>query len=652
VHYLLRGTSFKQNGERYIVGGGLNRNNLIEIENDRQQVKKELQRTRHFNDLAVDGANLGLWEVDLNSDNAYYNERWYTMLGYDKDDVEFTKSFFYSLVHHEDRHIPDTELSRYIESGDSYEAEFRLKAADGSCRWILAIGKFVDWNENGDPIKLAGSHMDITERKLAEVENKRNQKLLNQLFYNSPIGIVLIDADGKVQNINPSFSKIFGYSESEIIGKNLDQTIVPQEMDEQAETLSRLSFTGDSFQTETIRISKDGKEVPVLVGGVPVELDGDVIAIYGMYVDITERKSLENQIVELLETEQKARVQMQDMFEESPSAIAMLKGEDHIFSFVNDKYKELVGKENLVGSSIKEALPEVAEQGFTGLLDACFNEDKSLYFNEKEVYFNNGKNGASKSHFLNFVYKPIHNEDGDVYGIFVEAIDVTEQVQARNIIEKSLAEKETLLGEVHHRVKNNLAIISGLLELEILDNHDQKISKHLYSTQSRITTIAKIHELLYQNESLTHVSFRKFIETVVKEGAELTDNNAYKLITSFELDEVELNVNQAIPAGMLLNEVLDYLDQIRCTSGIQNSQLALKMKGTDECVKIELIDPSGQLLPAYGLGHPNSNLRKELIEVLSSQVHGSVTLQQETQSTLSIHFAKREARGPHNTLNN
>ncbi|MCP9291014.1 PAS domain S-box protein [Gracilimonas sediminicola] len=652
VHYLLRGTSFEQNGERFIVGGGLNRNNIIEIENERQQVKKELQRTRHFNDLAVDGANLGLWEVDLDSDNAYYNERWYTMLGYDKDDVEFTKSFFYSLVHHEDRHIPDTELSRYIESGDSYEAEFRLKTTDGSYRWILAIGKFVDWNEYGEPTKLAGSHMDITERKLVEVESKRNQKLLNQLFFNSPIGIVLVDADGNVQNINQSFSKIFGYSDSEIIGKNLDQTIVPQAMDEQGETLSRLSFTGDSFQTETIRISKDGKEVPVLVGGVPVELDGDVIAIYGMYVDITERKALENQIVELLETEQKARAQMQDMFEESPSAIAMLEGKDHIYNFVNQKYKELVGKQDLVGLSVKEALPEMDEQGFTDLLDTCYNEDKSLYFNEKEVYFNNGKNGASKSHFLNFVYKPIHNEDGEVYGIFVEAIDVTEQVQARNIIEESLVEKETLLGEVHHRVKNNLAIISGLLELEILDNNDQKISKHLHSTQSRITTIAKIHELLYQNESLTHVSFRRFIETVVKDGAEVTDNNAYKLITSFELDEVELNVNQAIPAGMLLNEVLDYLDQIRCNSGIQNSQLALRMKGSDECVKIDLIDPSGQLLPAYGLDHPNTNLRKELIDVLSSQINGSIILENETESILSIHFAKRELRGPHSALKN
>ncbi len=652
VHYLLRGTSFEQNGERYIVGGGLNRNNLIEIENDRKEVKKELQRTKHFNELAVNGANLGLLEVDLETGYTYFNEAWYKLLGYDynQDSNVFTKQSFFSLVHPEDKEIPVNEFLRYKKEGGRFEAEFRLKAADGSYRWILAIAKFMDWNEEGEPTKLAGSHMDITERKLAEVENKRNQKLLNQLFFNSPIGIVLVDADGKVQNINHSFSKIFGYSDSEIIGKKLDQTIVPLEMDEQGEKLSKLSFTGDSFQTETVRMHKNGKEVPVLVGGVPVELDGDVIAIYGMYVDITERKSLENRIVDLLETEQKARGQMQDMFEESPSAIAMMEGKDHTYNFVNQKYMELVGKKDLVGLTVKEALPEMHEQGFTDLLDTCYNEDRSLYFNEKEVYFNNGKNGASKSHYLNFVYKPIHNENGEVYGIFVEAIDVTEQIQARNIIEKSLAEKETLLGEVHHRVKNNLAIISGLLELEILDNHDQEISKHLHSTQSRITTIAKIHELLYRNESLTHVSFRKYIETVIKDGAEVTDNNPYKLISSFDLEEVELNVNQAIPAGMLLNEILNYLDLIKTNSGVENSNIALKMQNTNDCVRIDLIDPSGVLLTAYESEHPNSNLRKELIDVLSSQIDGSISYNDETKSTLSIHFAKKELKGPHSAL--
>jgi len=229
---------------------------------------------------------------------------------------------------------------------------------------------------------------------------------------------------------------------------------------------------------------------------------------------------------------------------------------------------------------------------------------------------------------------------------------VTEQVEARNTIEKSLQEKDTLLNEVHHRVKNNLAIISGLLELEIIENRDPELSKHLTSTQSRITTIAKIHELLYQNESLSHVSFKEYVQSVIGEGSSLFKKRSYELISKFDLDEVELNVNQAIPAGMLLNEILDYLDYIcENKSGDNTNELLISMTNNVECVKIELKNPDNNLLPLYNNDKdPNTDLRKELIKVLLTQIHGEVKLTYEPESTLSIHFAKRELKGPHSAL--
>ncbi|MAL16924.1 MAG: hypothetical protein CL670_07700 [Balneola sp.] len=653
VHYLLKGTSFEQNNERYIVGGGLNRSDFKEIEKEKLLVSRELQRTQTFNELAVNSANIGLWEVDMQTGEAYYNDRWYKMLGYKEEEIEFNRAFFLSLLHPDDKDIPDEELKRYRSANDKYEAEFRVKAKNGEYRWIMAVAEFASFDDGKDnSTKLAGSHTDITERKKAEIEVKRNQQLLNQLFFNSPIGIVLVDADGSIQNTNHSFNSIFGYSNGELTGKSLDDTIVPKKMNEQGEKLSRLSFTGDSFQTETTRINKNGEEVPVLVGGVPVEFDGEVIAIYGMYVDITKRKELENKIVHLLEMEKRERIQMQDMFEGSPSAIAMLEGKDHTYTFVNNKYKELVSRDELIGLPVLEAIPELANQGFIELLDNSYESDQTLYFNEREVYFNKGENGDSKKHYLNFVYKPIHNDQGETYGIFVEAIDVTEQVEARNIIEKSLQEKDTLLNEVHHRVKNNLAIVSGLVDLEIIENSDPKFAKHLNSTRSRITAIAKIHELLYQNESLSHVSFKKYIQSVIGEVSSLFKERAFTLAADLGLDEVELNVNQAIPAGMLLNEILDYLDYIcENNSGDDKSELLISMTNNVECVKIELKNPDNNLLPLYNSDEdPNTDLRKELIKVLLKQIHGEVKLSSDPESTLSIHFAKSELKGPHSGL--
>lgn len=127
------------------------------------------------------------------------------------------------------------------------------------------------------------------------------------------------------------------------------------------------------------------------------------------------------------------------------------------------------------------------------------------------------------------------------------------------MIERSLAEKETLLNEVHHRVKNNLAIISGLLELEIMGIENPQLSKHLSSTQSRIKSIAKIHELLYKNESLSHVNFDKYLESMM-DSNNMTSGNPHTIISEFALQQVVLNINQAIPAGILLNEIIDCLN--------------------------------------------------------------------------------------------
>lgn len=653
IHYLLTGSSFEQNGEQFIVGGGLNRNDVVQIKHEKQLVDKELQRTQTFHELAVEGANIGLWELDMRTGKASLSSRWYEMLGYTKHEVEFTREFFMELLHPEDFHIPIHELERYTQERDQYEAEFRLRTKDGSYKWISTVAKFMEFDEQDNPIRISGSHIDITARKKADLENKKNQTLLNQLFDNSPIGIVRVDTDGNTQQVNQGFERIFGYTDEELVSKNLDQTITPKRMLNHGEGLTRLGFTGDSFQTETVRLNKNGEEIPVLVGGVPVEFDNKVIAIYGMYVDISERKALENKIFDLLETEKRARAQMEDMFEESPSAIAMLEGENHTFTFSNEKHKAMVGGKDVIGRTIREALPELIEQGFSDLLDECYTNDTACSYSEKEIYFQRSPDEPKKTHYLNFVYKPLHDDDNNVYGIFVEAIDVTEQVEARKIIEKSLEEKETLLNEVHHRVKNNLAIISGLLELEILDNTDRQISKHLHSTQSRISTIAEIHELLYQSDSLSHVSFKEYILNVMDDKSLHSKQCSFRSRTETEMNELVLNVNQAIPLGMLLNEILDYTDYLKTAySDEDNCLLSLKLIDTGNgCASIELEDKSGKLLQYYNDSSvPNTTLRRDLIEALLTQIDGEISIHEEPVPVMKIHFEKRELRGPHNAL--
>ncbi|SMO58233.1 PAS domain S-box protein [Gracilimonas mengyeensis] len=615
---------------------------------ERKAIEQQLMQEKEFTESAISSLPSSFFVFKSTGELI----RWNTMLendfGYNADELENLNIL--ELVHPEDRESIKFFLNRGF-TGERVNLETRCVSKEGRVLHYLISG--TSFFQNGEHF-IVGSGLNQNDFKEIENERNRNAQLLTQLFDNSPIGIVLIDAKGKVKELNESFEQLFGYTNDELVGVELDETIVPSSMSMQAKTLSELSFTGDAFQTETIRRTKEGKEIPVLVGGVPVELDGEVIAIFGMYVDISERKRLENQIVELLETEKKARLHMQDMFEEAPSAIATLEGKNHTYTFANDRYKELVGRDELIGNSIAEVIPEFSDQGFLELLDICYREGKPFHFTEKKIYFNNEETGEKTVHYLNFVVKPLHDELQNIYGVIIEAIDVSEQVEARKIIEESLAEKETLLNEVHHRVKNNLAIVSGLLELEMFGSTDEKVSQHLQSSQSRISTIAKVHELLYQNASLSHVNFKKFIESVMIDQSKLPGYKAHEIISEIKIDDVVLNVNQAVPAGMLLNELLSCIeDELEGDITKHENRLSLVMKDLGSCIQINITDHfGGNLFRSFAdTNLMEKQLRMELIHVLLKQIDGELTIDDKEKPTLTVSFAKREIKGPHSGLN-
>jgi PAS domain S-box-containing protein len=615
---------------------------------ERKSVQKQLIEEKEFTESAISSLPTAFFVFSTEGEMIRWNDILEEDLGYSAR--ELARINVMKLVHPDDRYKLSDILNGEL-AGKKVSVDVRCMTKEGKVVNYLLRG--TSFEQHGKTY-IVGGGLNQNDFIEIESERKRNAELLNQLFHNSPIGIILVDADGNILSSNDSFEKTFEYRKKELEGMTLTEAIVPDYMDRQAQVFSEQGFTGESFQTEAIRITKNGNEVPVLIGGVPVEVDGEIIAIYGMYVDISERKKLEDQILDLLETEKKARLHMQDMFEEAPTAIAVLEGEDHKFTFVNDKYQELIGKENVTGKTMDEVSPELSDQGLTKMLDTCFKEGKAFTFNERAVYFRKKNSLEKETHYLNFVYKPLHDDNGDTYGIFVQAVDVTEQVEARNLIERSLQEKEILLTEVHHRVKNNLAIISGLLELEIMSVNDEQVTKHLDSTQSRIKTIAKVHELLYQNDSLSHVSFKEYIESVLGKTSKLMKGE-YPLISEFDLGEVHLNVNQAIPAGMLLNEILEYLHDT-CTGETKSNaegQISFRMREEDNKVIIDLSDPKHRVLDFQKSDSGLRNtLRNDLIEVLLTQIYGDIKITHGDRSILTVSFPKREAKGPHNALYN
>lgn len=137
---------------------------------------------------------------------------------------------------------------------------------------------------------------DITAQKEAMWAVRKTETLFFQLFQNSPFAVVMLDDKGNVEKVNKGFEETFGYTINELKGKGLNQFIVPQELEEEGNDLNTIISSQRIIRTDTIRLRKDGAKISVIIYGVPVKMEDETIGIFGVYVDITERKKVEEEL--------------------------------------------------------------------------------------------------------------------------------------------------------------------------------------------------------------------------------------------------------------------------------------------------------------------------------------------------------------------
>jgi len=137
---------------------------------------------------------------------------------------------------------------------------------------------------------------DITEQKESRLAIKKSETLFSQLFHVSPMAIAMLDSEGCVAQVNPGFEKMFGYTFEELKGQELNQTIVPDSLESEGNDLNTLISTQQVVRIETKRKRKDGVMLSVIIYGLPVHFEDKTIGIFGVYVDITEQKKVEEEL--------------------------------------------------------------------------------------------------------------------------------------------------------------------------------------------------------------------------------------------------------------------------------------------------------------------------------------------------------------------
>ncbi len=274
--------------------------NLVEV---RTEALKESEERL---ELALHGADLGVWDWNVQSDDVVFNERWVTMLGYDPGDIEHHPSSWGKLVHPED--LADVEAVLQAHLGgrrDHYEAEYRMRSKSGSWVWILDRGRVVRRDRAGRPLRVAGTHLDITDRKEAEKRIEAANRALHEeqtLFKKGPVVIFKWrrGAEWPVDYVSENALDVIGYDVQSLVSGEISysEIVFPEDLERVKKEVASFTALGvPSFEHEPYRlVRKDGGIIWVAdFTTVWRDLDGEPTHYLGYVLDITARKRAEEQ---------------------------------------------------------------------------------------------------------------------------------------------------------------------------------------------------------------------------------------------------------------------------------------------------------------------------------------------------------------------
>ncbi|MDZ8223524.1 PAS domain S-box protein [Nostoc sp. ChiVER01] len=474
--------------------------------------------------------------------------------------------------------------------------------------------------------------IDITEQKILEQELAHKQKLLDTFINNAPVGITILDRQLRYSLINEALAEINGISAAAHIGKTLWE-IIPDLAPRLEPIFQNVLTTGEAILD--FEISGETPKMPGVIrtwlaSYFPIQSEADEPISMGIVVvEISDRKRAE-QMLEL------QAVITRNMAE----GICLVRARDGVFVYANPKFEQMFGYESgeLIGQHVsiinygdEHNTPEDVNQA---IKTAVLQHGEANY----EVY-NLKKDGtpfwcrANASIFE-------HPE----YGSVIVAIqqDITEHKQTQEKIKASLREKEVLLKEIHHRVKNNLGIVSSLLQMQCRRTEDPLVTAILRDSQNRIASIALVHEKLYRSEDLADIDFAQYIPDLTTHLFDSYNVSSSQIQLKIQVDNASLDIETAIPCGLIINELVSNALKYAFV-GNRKGEIEVKFYQESESTLALIIRDNGIGLPENFDTKKAKTLGITLVQGLVKQLRGKLRIDSHQGTQFKITFTNSRA---------
>jgi PAS domain S-box-containing protein len=633
---------------------------------ERRKAEKEILDSQKFIKRITNSIPSVIYIYDLHGPRiSYTNYKVFELLGYTSQEIKgMNELFFENLVHKEDVLKLKSLYKMYTAAKDSdiIDYEYRIRNSEGRYKWFRSYDVVFSRNNDGTVKEMLGTAFDVTGRKKLEEElqkysgqleelvdmrtgelrsaNKKLQNEINErtkaerniihaeekfrnLVENALVGIYILQ-DNKYVYVNPKYEEIFGYDHGEMTGLSSWNNVHDDYKDIVAENIrKRTDNEVESIQYGFKALKKDGTEIDVEVKGKKMMYNGK-IAIIGTLQDISERLQAEREL-------KNQREYLRTVIDTDPNFV-FAKDWNGRFTLVNRAVAENYGTttEGLIGKTDADFNPNEEEiEHFLKDDREVISTGKSKFISEEMV--TNSK--TKETRWYQTIKVPLKSSNGkfEVLGV---AADITARKLAEEITKRSLKEKEMLLREIHHRVKNNLQIIVSLLKLQSKFVYDKRDLAIFNKSRSRVETMSLIHEKLYKSADISEINIGNYLSDLTAHLLKAYKVNSDEVEYSIKADKILVGIDTAIPCGLILNELINNILKHAFPEG-HRGVIDILLKKCGEDIILEVSD-NGTGIPDSFNTEDSDSLGMQLIDTLVKQLEGNIEIDNSSGTSFKI----------------
>lgn len=534
----------------------------------------------------------------------------------------------------------------------------------------------------------------LTEKKLRETEGKYLSIMDNihdVIFQLSPLGII--------KYVTPKVKELYGYKPEKLIGKHLKTTTPISEVPRALDALKILNSGKTIKNFEIKQLDSKGKIIYMEINATPVKNNGKIVALQGLMRNITERRKAEEELekykknleemIEIRTNElkmvnerlwqeiirRKKEKKVETALYKISEATNFTRNIDELFLSIHKIVAELMPAENFYIALYDDDLETLCFPYFIdedeenpgpqklgkGLTEYILRTGKPLLASP-EVFEELEKRGEVVSvgpPSVDWLGVPLKTKDKTIGVLAIQSYKedirytkedkniltfVSEQVgmaidrkQAEEKIKTSLEEKEVMLREIHHRVKNNMQVVLSLIRLQTRNYKDESIIKMFKITQNRIKSMALIHESLYRSKDLASIDVSEYTKIMTTHLLAMYRDVINNRNLKVNIEDVYLDINRAIPCGLIISELVSNSLNHAFPKG-RKGEIIVEMHSDKKGKHTLIIRDTGVGFPENLDIHETETLGMQLVTDLVKQLEGTIKLDREGGTTFKITF--------------